>query len=143
MFVQVEGRFKAVYAPVRRSIVRPGFVTLITLSLAHPAFSASFTATEMMKLKRLADPSVSPDGKWVAYQATEVELPSGAPNTDVYMAPLAGGEPRRLTSHPKSDTRPRFSPDGKRLPSRGGRRVLLDRRAIPPRHLRREARREV
>ena len=103
--------------------MRPVFIALITLSVAHPARPASFTATELMKLKRLADPSMSPDGKWVAYQATEVELPSGASNTDVYMAPIAGGEPRRLTSHPKSDTRPRFSPDGKRLAflsNRGG-----------------------
>ena len=89
------------------------FIALI--ALAQPALAAPFTATEMMKLKRLADPAVSPDGKWVAYQATEVELPSGARNTDVFLVPLAGGEPRRLTSHPKSDTRPRFSPDGKRL----------------------------
>ena len=113
MFVQVEGRIKAVYAPNRRFIVRLVFIALI--ALAHPALSAPFTATEMMKLKRLADPAVSPDGKWVAYQATEVELPSGARNTDVFLVPLTGGEPRRLTSHPKSDTRPRFSPDGKRL----------------------------
>ena len=72
MFVQVEGRFKAVYAPCRRFIVRPVFIALTILSLAHPALSASFTATEMMKLERLADPAVSPDGKWVAYQSTEV-----------------------------------------------------------------------
>jgi dipeptidyl aminopeptidase/acylaminoacyl peptidase len=83
--------------------------------LAAPATAGTFTATEMMKLKRLADPAVSPDGKWVAYEATDVALPSGDRNKDVYLAPVAGGEPRRLTSHPKSDGRPRFSPDGKRL----------------------------
>ena len=113
MLVQVEGRSKAVYAPSRRFTVRLALISL--LALAQPVLSAPFTATEMMKLKRLADPAVSPDGKWVAYQATEVELPSGARNTDVFLVPLAGGEPRRLTSHSKSDTRPRFSPDGKRL----------------------------
>ena len=39
-----------------------------------PAHAATFTATEMMKLKRLSDPSVSPDGKWVVYAVTEVDL---------------------------------------------------------------------
>jgi dipeptidyl aminopeptidase/acylaminoacyl peptidase len=87
----------------------------LALLLAAPATAGPFNATEMMKLKRLADPAVSPDGKWVAFQLTEVELPSGERNTDVYLAPVAGGPPRRLTSHPKSDTRPRFSPDGRRL----------------------------
>jgi dipeptidyl aminopeptidase/acylaminoacyl peptidase len=84
----------------------------VFLLLAAPAAASQFTAAEMMKLERLADPAVSRDGKWVAYQATDVEMPSGSRNTDIYLVPLAGGEPRRLTSHPKSDTRPRFSPDG-------------------------------
>ena len=83
---------------------------------APPAIAGPFTATEMMKLKRLSDPSVSPDGKWVVYAATEIDLPNnGARNTDLWLAPVSGGEARRLTSHPKSDSRGRFSPDGKRL----------------------------
>jgi dipeptidyl aminopeptidase/acylaminoacyl peptidase len=88
---------------------------VLALLVAAPAAAGPFTATEMMKLKRVADPAVSPDGKWVAFQVTEVELPSGARNNDLYIAPVAGGAPRRLTSHPKSDTRPRFSPDGRRV----------------------------
>jgi dipeptidyl aminopeptidase/acylaminoacyl peptidase len=90
-------------------------IMLLALLLASPAAGATFTATEMMKLKRLADPAVSPDGNWVAYESTEVALPGGERNKDVFLVPLAGGEQRRLTTHPKSDGRPRFSPDGKRL----------------------------
>ena len=80
-----------------------------------PLPAAPFTATEMMKLKRLADPQVSPDGKWVLYQQTDVDLPAGTRNTDLWIVPLAGGEPRRLTTNPASDTRGRFSPDGRRI----------------------------
>src|SRR5271154_1005163 len=69
----------------------------------------------MMKLKRLADPDVSPDGTHVAYAQTDVFLAGGTRNSDLWLVPVAGGEPRRLTSHPKSDAAPRFSPDGKRL----------------------------
>jgi len=85
--------------------------------------AAPFTATEMMKLKRLADPQVSPDGKWVLYTQTDVDLAANSRNADLWIAPLAGGEPRRLTSDPKSDTRGRFSPDGRRIAfvsTRGG-----------------------
>jgi dipeptidyl aminopeptidase/acylaminoacyl peptidase len=91
-------------------------MTLLALTLAAPAAAGPFTATEMMKLKRLADPQLSPDGKWVAYQAQEIDLPAGSRNTDLWIVPFEGGDaPRRLTHHPTADTRPRWSPDGKRI----------------------------
>jgi dipeptidyl aminopeptidase/acylaminoacyl peptidase len=96
--------------------MRRSLASLPFLLLAPLAHAAPFTAAEMMKLKRLADPHLSPDGKWVVYQATEIDLPGGgARNTDLWLQSLAGGEPRRLTSHAKSDSRGRFSPDGKRV----------------------------
>ncbi len=91
---------------------------LSTLSLSLLAALAApppFTATDMMKLQRLADPQLSPDGRSVAYQATAVDATSWTRNTDLWVVPAAGGPPRRLTDDPKSDTRPRWSPDGRRL----------------------------
>ena len=69
----------------------------------------------MMKLRRLADPQVSPDGSRVAFALTEVDLAGGKRNTDLWLVPVAGGEPRRITSNPASDSRPRWSPDGTRI----------------------------
>ncbi|HSD27370.1 MAG TPA: S9 family peptidase, partial [Vicinamibacteria bacterium] len=74
-----------------------------------------FTATEMMRLKRLADPQVSPDGAQVAFALTEIDLAGGKRNTDLWVVPASGGEPRRLTSSPASDSRPRWSPEGRQL----------------------------
>ena len=89
---------------------------LLALGLAclapAPSPAATFTATEMMKLRRLADPQVSPDGSRVAFALTEVDLAGGKRNTDLWLVPVAGGEPRRITSSPASDSRPRWSPDG-------------------------------
>ena len=93
-------------------------ITVLSLAsfAARPADAAPpFTATEMMKLKRLADPQLSPDGAAVAYALTEIDLAAAARNSDLWLAPLAGGDPRRLSSDKASDTRPRFSPDGKSL----------------------------
>jgi dipeptidyl aminopeptidase/acylaminoacyl peptidase len=90
-------------------------VVILAILAAGPAAAAPFTATEMMTLKRLSDPQVSPDGKWVLYSQTDVDLGANARNTDLWIVPVAGGEPRRLTSHAKSDTRGRFSPDGRRV----------------------------
>lgn len=74
-----------------------------------------FTATEMMRLRRIADPQLSPDGRWVAYQATEVDPTSLGRNIDIWVVPATGGDPRRLAAHAASDTRPRWSRDGKHL----------------------------
>lgn len=75
-----------------------------------------FTAEEMMKLRRISDPQVSPDGRQVAYSAVEVDLAANARNSDLWVVSATGeGAPRRLTEHPRSDSRPRWSPDGKRL----------------------------
>ena len=92
---------------------------LLALGLAGlapaPSPAAPFTATEMMKLRRLADPQVSPDGSRVAFALTEVDLAGGKRNTDLWLVPVAGGEPRRITSSPASDSRPRWSPDGTQI----------------------------
>ena len=68
---------------------------LLALGLAGlapaPSPAAPFTATEMMKLRRLADPQVSPDGSRVAFALTEVDLEGGKRNTDLWLVPVAGG----------------------------------------------------
>src|SRR5688500_8063616 len=102
---------------------------ILTLLLAAAAQSAAppaarFDAVQMMKLDRLADPQLSPDGKWVAYQSTHVDLDAGTRNTDIWIVAADGqGAPRRLTDDPAADTRPRWSPDGRSLAfdsARGG-----------------------
>ena len=100
--------------------MRPRLAGLLALCLGGlppvPSQAAPpFTATEMMKLKRLADPQVSPDGAQVAFALTEIDLAAGKRNTDLWAVPVSGGEPRRLTSSPASDSSPRWSPDGRQL----------------------------
>src|SRR5687767_7010101 len=93
-------------------------LTLLLTAAAAVGPAPRFDAIQMMKLKRLADPQLSPDGKWVAYQATDVDLDAGTRNTDIWIVPAgepAPGAPRRLTDHPAADTRPRWSPDGRRI----------------------------
>ena len=48
---------------------------LICCSLAGSAQSKRpFTFEDMMQLKRIGEPIVSPDGKWVAFSAVDVDL---------------------------------------------------------------------
>jgi len=50
---------------------------------------------------------ISPDGKWIAFTA------SYDGNPDVYVMPIDGGEPKRLTFEPESDNVSGWTPDGK------------------------------
>jgi dipeptidyl aminopeptidase/acylaminoacyl peptidase/Tfp pilus assembly protein PilF len=67
---------------------------------------------DLFQLKDVADPRLSPDGRSVAYTVTTLDAKEDASDADAYLAPLEGGEPLRLTSSKKSESRPRFSPDG-------------------------------
>jgi tricorn protease len=58
---------------------------------------------------RETEPEFSPDGRWIAFTAEHGD------NIDVYVAPAAGGEPRRLTWHPGNDRVRGWTPDGTRV----------------------------
>jgi dipeptidyl aminopeptidase/acylaminoacyl peptidase len=89
------------------------------LAQTTPSMSATakhpFTFEDMMKLKRLGAPVPSPDGKWVVFDAVDVDLEANTKISHLWIVPAAGGEARRLNQTPNHEERPRFSPDGKRL----------------------------
>jgi len=76
-----------------------------------------FTFDDMMQLKRIGDFSVSPDGKWVTFSATDVSLADNTRKTHLWIIPVAGGaEARRLTpANGPGEDRLRFAPDGKKV----------------------------
>jgi dipeptidyl aminopeptidase/acylaminoacyl peptidase len=105
----------------------------VAAAAAQQAPARLLKVDDIFALKELADPQVSPDGKWVAYTVTSLDAKKDESDTDVYMSPWAGGVPLRLTSSPKEETHPRFSPDGRFvafLSGREGKKTqvwLLDR----------------
>ena len=68
--------------------------------------------SDLLSFKEVADPRLSPDGRFVAYTVTASDLKEDTSDADVYLSALDGGEPLRLTSSKKGESRPRFSPDG-------------------------------
>jgi dipeptidyl aminopeptidase/acylaminoacyl peptidase len=74
-----------------------------------------FTINDLLQVRRVGDPQLSPDGKWIAYTISDLNMPANRRTTHIYLVPIEGGEPRALTSGDKSSSSPRWSPDGKRL----------------------------
>jgi dipeptidyl aminopeptidase/acylaminoacyl peptidase len=77
---------------------------------------AGMVPEDVYELTTVADPRLSPDGKLVAFVVTRIDRDENEYRSAIWIMPTDGSEPpRRLTSGPKVDTAPRFSPDGTRL----------------------------
>ena len=70
---------------------------------------------DFARLKGVGDPQLSPDGKWVAYTVSTIDLEKDKRDTDIWMVNWEGGEEIRLTSSPDGESRPRWSPDDRTL----------------------------
>ena len=98
--------------------LRPWFITLaFAMLLALPAAAGTrpWTMDDVLTVRTVSDPQVSPDGKWVAYGVSDLNFDGTDYNTDIWLVSSDGGEPRRLTNSPVADEFPRWSPDGKTL----------------------------
>ena len=73
------------------------------------------TLDQIVSLKRVGSPALSPDGRWVAYTVRDTDWVANAFVTQVWLADTRGGAPRPLTQGKKSSNAPAWSPDGKRL----------------------------
>ena len=70
-----------------------------------------FTFEDMMKLKRVGEPVVSPDGKWVIFSVVDVDLEANTKTPHIWIVPTAGGQEREIIADQDAD-RPRWAPDG-------------------------------
>jgi dipeptidyl aminopeptidase/acylaminoacyl peptidase len=90
-------------------------LTLLTLLLGPAVHAAGLTADDMIAMQRVAEPAVSPDGKWVAYSVSDVDLAKNGRTTDVWLSSVDGSATRRMTTSPAADVSPAWSPDGQTL----------------------------
>jgi dipeptidyl aminopeptidase/acylaminoacyl peptidase len=91
--------------------------SLALIVFSFPAFAQAkhpFTFEDMMKLKRVGEPEVSPDGKWVIFSVVDVNLDANTKTPHIWIVPTAGGQEREIIADRDAD-RPRWAPDGKRF----------------------------
>jgi len=92
------------------------FLCTLIVSLFVPVFAQTrhpFTFEDMMKLKRVGEPEVSPDGKWVLFSAVDVDLDANTESPHIWIVPTAGGQERIIAD--QDADRPRWAPDGRRF----------------------------
>ena len=99
----------------------PALLTVLAC-LPAPAQKLPFTAEEMLKIKRVSEPALAPDGRAVVFTAGVVDVEKNAQARQLYSVPLTGGNPKQLTTVGRN-TGARFSPDSRQIAfasTRGG-----------------------
>jgi dipeptidyl aminopeptidase/acylaminoacyl peptidase len=70
---------------------------------------------DIHNFKDVRDPQLSPDGQWVAYVVSTVDVKEDKSNAQIWMTSYDGKTTRQMTRGTESASSPRWSPDGKYL----------------------------
>ena len=103
-----------------KGIVRPiGFFSALVLgcSLAVSAQEGArhaITFDDMIKMHRVAEPRISPDGKWVAFTVSTPDMDANRGVSNIWIVSTTGGTSQQLTQS-GHDSSPIWSPDGRML----------------------------
>ena len=96
------------------------FLTLLPAS-AQQSTKRAMTFADLMAMKRVSDPQISPSGKWVLFSVTDVSLEANTRTNHLWVLSLDGssnaadGNRERQLTTGKGESNGRFSPDGKRI----------------------------
>jgi dipeptidyl aminopeptidase/acylaminoacyl peptidase len=109
---------------MERSVI----LVVVLLHLTAPAAvyaegKRPMTIDDLFRFKRVSDPQISPDGKFVVYVVGTVDLSANSTSSTLWLASTDKSEPRQLTNTTKKDRHPRWSPGGKHIlfeSNRGG-----------------------
>ena len=102
------------------------FVVLLVGSFTPAAAqNRSYTIDDLLKVRRVADPQVSPDGKHVAFSVGDVNFDGNRVVNQIYVMSIEGGSMKQLTTGDRSSSAPRWSPDGKKIAYTTGSQVWV------------------
>jgi dipeptidyl aminopeptidase/acylaminoacyl peptidase len=79
------------------------------LASAALAQKQPFDVATLLKLSRISEPQLSPDGKQVAFTVQSIDLDKNTKPKNIYIVPVNGGTPRQLTQAGTQNERPRWS----------------------------------
>ena len=111
---------------MKRFVIAISVLILAFAAIAN-AQGGRFAVEDLLKVRRVSDPQVSPDGRQVAFVVGDVDLDANRVVNQIYLVPLGGGAPKQLTNGTSSASSPRWSPDGKKIAfTTGGQIWVMD-----------------
>ena len=93
----------------------PLHAAALLLTLLGPVRAVEPTFEQLISLRRVSSPAVSPDGRAVAFVVREADWDANVFVSQVWLADVAARRVRALTAGARSNLAPAWSPDGSRL----------------------------
>ena len=100
------------------------FVVFFAFTSAVSA-QGQFGFDEMLAQKRVGDPQLSPDGRTIAFTIGVVNKAENRTLTQIYTINVDGSNQKQLTSGDRSNSSPRWSPDGKHIAYTSGGQIWV------------------
>src|SRR5580704_1594435 len=88
---------------------------LLAAAVSLAAQKAPFDVQALLKIARISEPQLSPDGKTVAFTVQTVDLDQNTKPKQIYVVPTDGGTPRQITTQGTDNQRPQWTPDSKSI----------------------------
>ena len=98
----LEARSFAREREMKGIVRRIGFFSALVFGFAfavaaQEATKHAITFDDMIKMHRIAEPQISPDGKWVAYTMSTPDMDANRGVSNIWIVSTTGGAPMQLT----------------------------------------------
>ncbi len=100
---------------IRLRTVSVLLASLFIVPAVHAQAKRPFSIDDLVRLNRVSDPVLSPDGRTVVFTVRETDMSANRGRTDLWSLDVVtkGAQPRRITSHPENDGSAQWSADGR------------------------------
>lgn len=88
---------------------------MFDMNAIQPHPTQFLTPEMLMSLKKISEPKISPDGKWVLYTLAVPDIVENKSNKDIYIISIDGKTTVKLTDDPSNDYNGCWSPDSKEI----------------------------
>lgn len=99
---------------LRAIVLSASLIFQCSFAAGEPGERRPFSIDDLVRLARISEPALSPDGNTVVYTVRETDMAANRGRLDLWSLDLANREaqPQRLTTHPENDGSPQWSSDG-------------------------------